>query len=80
MAAPDFDKETVFKGIRKVSMAIPMMFIGPVVINSSFKNQGHPFYYPILAIGILICLLSMFLFFRGIVTMVKGFFNDNMNK
>ncbi len=80
MAAPDFDKATVFKGIRKVSMAIPLMFVGPIVINSAFKNEGHPFYYPILAIGILICLFSMLLFFRGIVTMVKGFFNDNIDK
>ncbi|WP_177764506.1 DUF6095 family protein [Flavobacterium sp. I3-2] len=80
MAAPEFDKETVFKGIRKVSMAIPLMFLGPVIINSSFKNQNHPFYYVVLIVGILICLFSMFLFFKGITTMVKGFFNDNLKK
>nr|WP_317633114.1 DUF6095 family protein [uncultured Flavobacterium sp.] len=80
MAAPEFDKVTVLKGVKRVSMAIPLMFLGPIVIHSSFKNQGHPLYYPVLFLGILICLLSMFLFFRGIMTMVKGFFNDNLEK
>lgn len=76
----EVDKATVFKGFKKIAFAIPLMFVGPVIINSSFKNQEHPFYYPILALGILICLLSMYLFFTGLITMVKGVFNDNQKK
>jgi len=78
--AQDLDKVTLFKGFKKVGFAIPLMFIGPIVINSSFKNQNHPFYYLVLSIGILICLFSMYLFFKGIITMVKGLFNDNEEK
>ncbi|MDN3710266.1 DUF6095 family protein [Myroides ceti] len=50
------------------------MFVGPVIINSSFKNSEHPLYYPVLILGILICLFSMFFFFKGLTTMVSGFF------
>lgn len=74
---PEVDKTTIFKGFKKIAIAIPLMFVGPVIINSSFKNEENPFYYPVLALGIILCLLAMFLFFKGLITMVKGLFNDN---
>lgn len=66
------NKEILFKGIRKISIAIPLMFIGPSIIHMSFKNQDHSFYIPVLGIGIIISLLSMFLFFKGIQTIMKS--------
>ncbi len=73
---PETDKKLLFAGIRKIGLAIPLMFIGPVIINSSFKNQSHPFYYPILGLGILLCAFAVFWFFKGLLNMVSGFFND----
>lgn len=65
------------KGIRYLAGALPLMFIGPVIIHSSFKNQGHPFYIPILVIGILFCIGSMYLMFRGIQTLIKSMFDGD---
>jgi hypothetical protein len=70
------DKKTVFKGIRLLSMSLPLLFIGPTIIYSAFKNKEHFLYYFVLFLGIFICLLAMFLIFKGVRTAVKGLFND----
>lgn len=69
------NKEILMKGIKYLAFALPLMFIGPSVIFSSFKNQEHPFYIPILGIGIIFCLSSMFLIFKGIQTILKSLFD-----
>lgn len=76
MATPKADKNRIYKGLQKVFIAIPLMFVGPIIIYSSFKNQEHFLYYPVLILGCLICLFSMYLFFMGLRTLVSGLFND----
>ena len=76
METPKPDKTKIYKGLRKVFIAIPLMFVGPIIIYSSFKNQEHFLYYPVLILGCLICLFSMYLFFKGLRTLVSGLFND----
>lgn len=70
------DIKIVFRGIRFLAIAVPLLFIGPTVIHSSFKNQNNDWYYVVLSVGILFCLFGMFLIFKGVNTMVKGIFND----
>lgn len=70
------DKKKLFKGIRFLAISLPLLFIGPIIINSSFKNKEHALYYVVLSIGIICCLSAMILIFRGVKTMVNGFFND----
>lgn len=69
------DKKILMKGIRYLSGALPMFFIGPVVIHSSFKNQEHPLFVPVLGLGIITCLLGMLLMFLGIRTVMKSLFD-----
>lgn len=76
METPKADKTKIYKGLQKVFIAIPLMFVGPIIIYSSFKNQEHFLYYPVLILGCLICLFSMWLFFIGLRTLVSGLFND----
>lgn len=76
METPKADKTKIYKGLQKVFIAIPLMFVGPIIIYSSFKNQEHFLYYPVLILGCLICLFSMYLFFKGLRTLVSGLFND----
>ncbi len=76
MATPKADKNRIYKGLQKIFIAIPLMFVGPIIIYSSFKNQEHFLYYPVLILGCLICLFSMYLFFMGLRTLVSGLFND----
>lgn len=76
METPKEDKRRIYKGLQRVFLAIPLMFAGPIIINSSFKNPEHFLYYPVLILGCLICLFSMYLFFIGLRTLVSGLFND----
>ncbi len=70
------DKKILAKGLRYMGGALPMILIGPVVIHSSFKNQGHPLYIPVLGLGIIFCILAIVLMFKGIQTIMKSLFNQ----
>jgi hypothetical protein len=69
------DKRILMKGIRYLSGALPLFFLGPVVIHSSFKNQSHPMYIPVLGLGIITCIIAILLVFLGIRTIMKSLFD-----
>ena len=60
------------KGLRRVAWFISLAFIGPVVLFQAFKNQDHPFYLPVLAMGILICVFCIGFGFLGIRTLTDA--------
>jgi hypothetical protein len=66
------DKKILAKGLKYMGGALPMFFIGPVVIHSSFKNQGHPFFIPILGVGIIMCFAAIFLVAKGLRTIMSS--------
>lgn len=70
------DKKILMLGIKYLSWALPLAFLGPVVIHSSFKNQQHPLYIPVLGLGIICCLLSILYIFKGINTIIKSLFDE----
>jgi len=70
------NKELLAKGIKYLTGALPLMFIGPTVIYNAFMNQHTNWHYLVLAIGIVACLASMYLMFKGLKIIMKGIFND----
>jgi hypothetical protein len=70
------NKELLSKGIKYLSGALPLMFIGPAVIYNAFMNQQNVWHYLVLAVGIIACLSSIFLMFLGLKTIMKSLFND----
>lgn len=70
------NKELLAKGIKYLTGALPLMFIGPTVIYNAFMNQHTNWHYLVLAIGIIACLASMYLMFLGLKIIMKGIFND----
>jgi len=66
------DKEILNRGIKYIVWALPMFFIGPTVINSSFKNKDHILFIPILGLGIIISILAGMLLFFGLRTVMKS--------
>lgn len=73
------NKTLLTKGIKYLAAALPLLFLGPVVITSAFKNEKHPLFVYVLILGILISLAAMFLIFKGINTVLKSLF-DAENK
>ena len=72
------NKKILAKGIRQVAGSLPLFFIGPVVIHSCFKNQGHPFFIPVLGIGIIICIFAIILLAMGLKTIMKSLFENEL--
>jgi hypothetical protein len=70
------NKELLAKGIKYLTGALPLMFIGPTVIYNAFMNQHTNWHYLVLGIGIIACLASMYLMFLGLKIIMKGIFND----
>lgn len=70
------NKELLAKGMKYLTGALPLMFIGPSVIYNAFMNQHTNWHYLVLGIGIIACLASMYLMFMGLKTIMKGIFND----
>lgn len=66
------DKKILVKGLKYMGWALPLMFLGPVVIHSSFKNQEHPLFIPIIGLGIIFCLLAILLMAFGLKTIMKS--------
>ena len=63
------------RGIKFLFGALPLCFIGPVVLYSSFHNQEHPLFIPILILGTIAFFAAIFLMFKGITTIVKAVFD-----
>lgn len=70
------NKNLLSKGIRYLSGALPLLFIGPSIIYNAFMNQQNVWHYLVLAIGVVACLGAMLLMFLGLKIIMKGLFND----
>ncbi len=74
------DKNILAKGIKYLVGALPLLFLGPIIINSAFKNEKNPLYPYVLTLGILVALTAMFLIYKGINTLVKSMFDGDKNQ
>ena len=69
------NKDILVKGIKYLAYTVLLMFTAPVVIYQSFKNEGHPFYWPVLIVGLLLAIGAISLGFYGIKTIMDALFN-----
>lgn len=67
------DKIALQQGLKRVMYAIVLAFIGPFVIMQAFKNGGHPWYWPVLIIGLIFSAGSIGLGFWGISGITSAF-------
>jgi len=68
------NRKTLSKGIKYLAGSLPLVMIGPSVLYNAFNNQAHPYYIPVLIVGIIATFAAIFLMFKGIMTMVNAFF------
>ncbi len=74
------DNHQLAKGIRRLALTVTLMFLGPIIIYQAFKNQGHPLYWPVLTIGILIAGIAIFMGFKSIQTLMNALFGNTKKK
>tara|TARA_B100000427_G_scaffold213601_1_gene178147 strand:- start:350 stop:535 length:186 start_codon:yes stop_codon:yes gene_type:complete len=40
------------RGIKRLIVCVFLCFVGPVVLSQAFKNEDHPYFLPVLFIGL----------------------------
>ncbi|MBR9853528.1 MAG: hypothetical protein GYB37_02975 [Algicola sp.] len=68
------NKELLVKGIKSFGFTVLAMFMGPLLIYQAFKNDGHPFYWPVLILGIIFAILAIYLGFRSVGIVMEAIF------
>ena len=70
------NKEKLAKGVKLMGGTLLLLITAPIILNSSFKNQDHPMFIPILGIGIILFVAAIYFGFKGIKMLMKALFND----
>lgn len=68
------DKELLVKGLKFLTFTIALMFTAPVVLYQAFKNEEHPWYIPVLVMGLILAIAAISLGFYSIKTFMDAFF------
>jgi len=74
------DKDLLIKGLKRIGYTILLMFGAPIVLYQAFKNEGHPFYWPVLIIGFLLAILAIGMGFYSIKTIMEALFSKVLPK
>tara|TARA_B100000941_G_C28389868_1_gene492042 strand:- start:526 stop:759 length:234 start_codon:yes stop_codon:yes gene_type:complete len=74
------NKSLLLKGIKKMSLFLLCCFIGPVIVHQAFKNHTHPFYVPVLILGVLFLVTAMYYGFSGIKIIVNALLGNRKTK
>ena len=70
------NKNVLSRGIKYLSGALPLLFIGPSLIYNAFMNQQNNWHYVVLGVGIAVCIIAVFCIFKGLQYIMKSLFND----
>lgn len=68
------DKKILVKGVKYLLVTLFFMLSAPIVIYEAFKNQGHPWYWPVLVVGVVLAFTAIGMGVYGIKTIVFALF------
>jgi hypothetical protein len=71
------DKQQLVKGLKNMGLSLICMVLGPTLLYIAFSNQEKPLYSPILIVALAICVLAIFLAFKGIRIILGSMFKKN---
>jgi uncharacterized membrane protein len=74
------DKDILVKGLKRLAYTVMLMFLAPIVIWQAFKNEGHPLYWPVLILGVLLAITAIGMGFKGIATIMESLFGKKNKK
>jgi len=68
------DQKLLVKGLKKLALSLPFLFLSPYVLTLSFLNKENYTFYIFFALGIIFGALAIYLIFKGIGTIMKSIF------
>jgi hypothetical protein len=74
------DKDLLVKGLKYLAITVVLMFSAPIVLYQAFKNEGHPFFWPVVIIGFILAILAVGMGFYGIKVIMESLFTKGKKK
>ncbi len=68
------DKKLLSKGIKYLAFTLPLLFLCPYLITLSFINKDNSSFYLFIILGIIAGGWALFLFYKGIKTIMDALF------
>jgi predicted membrane channel-forming protein YqfA (hemolysin III family) len=68
------------RGLLKIGTFIIICFVAPVIVHQAFKNQEHPFFWPVLALGISLSISAIIYGFWAIKILINALLGDKKTK
>ncbi len=69
------DRKLLTKGIKYMVYTLPLLILCPYLITLSFINKENFSFYIFLGIGFIIGVFAIFLFYKGIKTLIDALFS-----
>ena len=69
------NKDVLVLGLKRLGIAIVLLFAGPTLLYVVVSNKEKPFYIPLLIISFVICALAIYFIFKGIKTLISSVFD-----
>lgn len=69
------NKEVLVEGLKKMGIALVLLFAGPSLLHIVLTNKEKPFFIPLLIIAFCICILAVYFMFKGLKTIVSSIFD-----
>lgn len=70
------DKKVLFRGIKLLVFALLSLFMGPILMHLALSDKENSLYIPLLIIACLICIMAVFLIFKGIRIIMSSMFKN----
>lgn len=71
------DRALFLKSLKYFAYTVMLMFAAPTAIYQAFKNQGHPWYFPVLILGLILAIAAILMGFFSLKMIMKSFFGPN---
>jgi len=71
------DKELLVKGIKYLAVMIPLLILTTYLLTLSFLNPENFMFYAALPLGLIGMVVTIYLGFKGIRTIMKSLFNQS---
>ena len=72
-------KRNLKRGIKRLIVCVFLCFVGPVVLSQAFKNEDHPYFLPVLFIGLFTMISAISYGAWGILTITRALLQEKNN-
>jgi hypothetical protein len=69
------DKALLLKGIKFLVLTVGLMFTAPVILYQAFRNEEHPFFWPVLVVGLILAAAAIGPGFYSVKVVMDAIYN-----